>query len=96
MVVWDRATGERLGELVLPRSKALGSAGDGAQTAWVFSPDGKTMFTTTAGGRAVRWDLSEEGWVAAACRRAGRSLSPEEWRALVGTKPPPDLACDRK
>ncbi|MCS7479400.1 WD40 repeat domain-containing protein [Umezawaea endophytica] len=63
-----------------------------------FSADGDHLVTVTEGdgldlGSAVSRTLSAEAMVLAACRTAGRDLTPTEWRALVDAEPPDDLRC---
>ena len=44
-------------------------------------------------GLVMSVDLTVDGWIAAACRTAGRDLTPTEWQSLTGTEPPDDLRC---
>ena len=44
-------------------------------------------------GLAVATQLAPEALVAAACRTSGGSLTPDDWRTLIGPDVPADLAC---
>jgi len=46
-------------------------------------PDGAELAISTPEG-IVLWDLRPSSWTSAACRGAGRALTPEEWRDHVG------------
>lgn len=48
-----------------------------------FAPDGARV-AVTAGAAAFEINVDEESWRDAACRRAGRSLTPLEWQQFVG------------
>ena len=39
------------------------------------------------------WDLDPDQWVAAACRVAGRNLTPDEWNAHIGDLAPYRATC---
>lgn len=94
--MWRRTTRERVGTVYLPPpTLGLGTAGAGDQTDFGFTQDGKALFTTTAGGNALRWAVTEDQWIQVACRRAARELTDAEWLQYIGTKPPADLACMR-
>jgi WD40 repeat protein len=96
IVVTDFMMKETLGSFELPEPSSS------VLTSLDFSPDGTSLVTVSEGGSSsgddgllVRWDLSPERWLAAACSSAGRDLTVEEWRRFVGTDPPRDLACGR-
>lgn len=65
----------------------IGFAGNGNRLVTVTEPDG--LDPATADYR----DIADESLVRTACATAGRDLTADEWRALVGTEPPGDLAC---
>jgi DNA-binding SARP family transcriptional activator/WD40 repeat protein len=73
---WDGRTGEFLG------SALLDTDGDVA-----FSADGRTILVAGDDGRLLRWSISVDRWVDAACRLAGRELTREEWRSYLGDRP---------
>jgi WD40 repeat protein len=57
-----------------------------------FSPDSTQMAITTALG-VVRLAVDAASLTAAACRAAGRDLTPDEWKQYIGGHPHP--LCDR-
>ncbi|PZQ89521.1 MAG: hypothetical protein DI534_06835 [Leifsonia xyli] len=70
----------------VPSGQKLGSdlAIDSPQ--WVsahLSPDGEQLITNAPGG-VLLWNLRTAGMAEAACRMAGRSLSPTEWATYFG------------
>ncbi|MFC3895195.1 hypothetical protein ACFOWZ_27240 [Lentzea rhizosphaerae] len=74
--------------------------GDSARRVGIgFSGDGTRMLTLTESrdsgpATAVLRDISDDTLVRAACSTAGRDLTADEWRALVGTDSvPDDLRC---
>ena len=40
------------------------------------------------------WNLDPDVWQAAACRSAGRNLTPEEWAEYIGADEPYRATCD--
>ncbi|MGW6933385.1 hypothetical protein ACWGE0_25240 [Lentzea sp. NPDC054927] len=64
-------------------------------TGAAFTPDGSVLITATSAGRPIRWPLDVQEWRRSACIAAGRDLSSDEWRRLIGTNPPTDLGCER-
>lgn len=85
-------TGDVLGNFALP------SAGDGGYDPWMatsmqFTPDGETLFAETSGGQLTRWVISIPALEKLACSTAGRPMTANEWRDLVGTNPPARLPC---
>jgi hypothetical protein len=39
------------------------------------------------------WNLDPQSWVDAACRLAGRNLTPEEWNSYIGDLAPYAATC---
>jgi WD40 repeat protein len=81
-----------LGSFPLPKPPTGQTSG---QTVMAFTPDGTQLLVGTAGGRLTRWDMTDSGWLHAACTGAGRDLTAAEWLEYVGTAPPADLRCNR-
>jgi WD40 repeat protein len=73
---WDGRTGAYLG------SAAVDWDGDP-----VFSPDDRRLVFAGETGTVVSWNLDPRSWVAAACREAGRDLTPQEWRNYLPDRP---------
>ncbi len=46
--------------------------------------DGRAVLTGYSDGRIVTWPLDAQVWMRAACTKAGRNLTRDEWRQLVG------------
>jgi WD40 repeat protein len=55
----------------------------GAMWRVAFSPDGKTLATSSEGGVRL-WDIDPNSWSARACFRANRNLSLAEWQQYMG------------
>jgi hypothetical protein len=80
VILYDVASGARIGA-------PIRIADD--ESNWIaLSLDGRRL---AVGGEADKghnatqiWDLEPEAWVAAACRLAGRNLTPEEWSTHIG------------
>ena len=70
VTVWDGRTGEPLGDIA--------PAAPGVRTHPAFRPDGHTVKIVSTDGAVHTWDARPEEWVAAACRIAGRELTPAE------------------
>jgi len=70
VTVWDGRTGEPLGDIA--------PAAPGVRTHPAFRPDGHTVTIVSTDGAVHTWDARPEEWVAAACRIAGRELTPAE------------------
>jgi hypothetical protein len=49
-------------------------------------PDGHTLLIAHPAGQVVMWDLRPQHVLDVACDLAGRNLTREEWRDLVGTR----------
>jgi hypothetical protein len=39
------------------------------------------------------WDLDPQHWIAAACKVAGRNLTPQEWKTDIGDLAPYHRTC---
>jgi DNA-binding SARP family transcriptional activator/WD40 repeat protein/energy-coupling factor transporter ATP-binding protein EcfA2 len=73
---WDGRTGAYLG------SASVDWDGDPA-----FSKDDSQLLFAGETGTVMSWNLDPASWVAAACRIAGRDLTPAEWRTYVPARP---------
>lgn len=73
--LYDVSTGLRLGDPIRTAAPLI-------VPAWLH-PDGKTLAMTVKEGVAL-WDLDPTRQFAAACRLAGRELTPEEWTTYLG------------
>jgi WD40 repeat protein len=93
VVLTDLESGQVLGSLTLPYPARAAGEPPWDATTVSASPDGTKLITATTSGSAIRWELRPEAWVKAACAAAGHSLTLDEWRQIVGTTPPTDLAC---
>jgi len=58
-----------------------GHAGPIAQVS--FAEDGKELITTGATDTVRRWSLDTDALIRLACRKAGRNLTEDEWKAVV-------------
>lgn len=74
---WDGRTGAFLG--------AATFADAGVVT---YSSDSRAIHVTGAEGRVHTWRLDPAAWVEAACRLAGRPLSPAEWSSHLPQRAP--------
>ncbi|MBG0815682.1 serine/threonine-protein kinase [Planomonospora sp. ID82291] len=83
VALWDTATGRRLGA---PVTTGIGNLLDLA-----FTADGSRLVTVDDAGTLSEHPVAPEPVVSAVCGRAGRTLSPEEWRLFVGTAPYRDV-----
>ena len=72
--LWDLHTG-----------RPIGAPLPGEPNRWVAARflAGGALAAVYDDGRAWRWDVRPSAWKAHACRVAGRSLTPEEWRELL-------------
>ena len=58
----------------------------------ILRPDGLALAIDT--GRGVEfWDLDPQHWEDAACRLAGRNLTPAEWEQYLGDLAPYRATC---
>ncbi|MFJ4526334.1 toll/interleukin-1 receptor domain-containing protein [Streptomyces sp. NPDC088810] len=93
--LWDARTGDRLADTVLPAPDFSwsGTGGTGVQSRLAFSPDGKHLWSTTEGGEVLSWDTSVDSWIAALCKRVGRSLTAAERARYLTAVSRADTAC---
>ncbi|GGS82434.1 hypothetical protein GCM10010156_46380 [Planobispora rosea] len=76
--LWDIATGRRLGGPL--------RTGSGPLLGVTFTADGSRLVTVDGDGRRVEHPVDPEATAVAVCARAGRTLTPAEWREhLPGT-----------
>ena len=76
--LWDAHTLGHLGTL---------QVGAGDQTPDALGlPHGDTLLITHPAGQVLTWDLRPQHLLDVACHLAGRNLTREEWRSLVGTR----------
>jgi tetratricopeptide (TPR) repeat protein len=84
IALWDVGTSELLGWL---------PAGDVSSS--TFSPDGKTLLTSSL--REPRtftlWDLNVNSWKARACAISNRNFTRDEWEHQFGQKMPYSAVC---
>jgi hypothetical protein len=95
--VFDVASGQVIGSIMLPATGAIAHTGVG------FSSDGKYLVTATAGtggpadpGQITEWAFSPSLWSEIACASAGHALTSNEWQEYVGPggpAMPSQLAC---
>jgi WD40 repeat protein len=93
LVVTDLKSGDVLGALELP-----GAALD-VKVGMAFTAGDRQLISATEGGddgQLLRWDLTPDGWISAACTSAGRTLTTAEWARLVATSPPKNLDCVKR
>ena len=57
---------------------------EGGVNALAFSPDGTRLVVGSTAGEVVAFDVDPASWLARACHKAGRDLTPAEWAAVVG------------
>ena len=76
MLLWDVASGRRLGDpLPAPDNTAIG-----------FDATGRTLVTGGADGEVVVWEVDPDRWVEIACELAGRTLTRDEWSRYLGDR----------
>jgi len=61
----------------------------------VFLQDSPLTDSAEVQGMLQQWDMTPGSWTSAACRTAGRDLTPTEWRRYAGPQIPDDLRCVR-
>lgn len=76
--LWDGATGDLLGTVLLPE-RVTSSA--------EFATDGHTVVIATDYGSVYRWDTSVSHARRFACRLAGRDFTTMEWGEALGDRP---------
>jgi hypothetical protein len=86
-------SGQLLGSFTLPLPARSAGEPPWDATTLAASPDGRKLITATSAGSIIRWQLTANAWIRAACAAAGRELTPDEWRNVVGTVPPANLSC---
>ncbi|MEV0050266.1 TIR domain-containing protein [Saccharopolyspora shandongensis] len=95
LVLLDLASGGRIGQFSLPQPASGITGAVGRSTAIAFTPDSRELLSLTSGGELLRWPLDPRAWAQRACAAAGRDLTSQEWRLVVGTEPAADLRCMR-
>jgi hypothetical protein len=93
VVLTDASTEDDLGSFALPEPVGAGTPRIWGATTLLVDPRGPALLTATSGGELRRWNLDERAWLDAACRMAGRDLSPDDWQRYLGTTPSGDLRC---
>ena len=76
--LWDGRAGRLVGTL---------TADPSAPSTVRLLPDGNTVVIAAHNGRVYEWNLRKQSWIDAACRIAGRDLTPAEWREAFGSRP---------
>ena len=87
VALWDGATGQSLGSLQVARPGRAAAVGGRA--------DGQEVLVATVDGELFALDTRLDTWVATACAVAGRSLTADEWSAVAGDRPVPDVCATR-
>ncbi|KGN41982.1 WD40 repeat domain-containing protein, partial [Knoellia aerolata] len=77
---WDGRTGAFLGAVTVGDDGVAG-----------YGPGASSLLLAGGSGRTSTWALDEQGWVAAACRMAGRSLTAGEWRTYLPDREPQEV-----
>lgn len=85
--LWDVATQKQIG------SPLYGH--DSAVEGLAISPDGRFVASGGQNGTIFIWDITVDSWRAAACHRANRNLTPEEWEQLIGSDIPFQAVCPK-
>jgi WD40 repeat protein len=89
-------TGGVLANFSLPVPAEAGYSSDPwLATAMIFSPDGQSILTATAGGQVISWDINPSDLITIACATAGRGLTAAEWQDYIHTMPPASFSCQR-
>jgi WD40 repeat protein len=84
VMLWDGTTGQKLTEPV--DLGAYGDIGMWGNDIIAYCPDG-TQVAIVGDFGLLLWDMALEQWMDAACRMAGRNLTPEEWRTYLRERP---------
>jgi WD40 repeat protein len=77
--LWDAATRQSLGPPLAGHTGAVESV--------AFSPDGKVLASSDSFGAIRTWNLDVDSLRIAACTRANRNLTTDEWNAYIGEGP---------
>ena len=73
--LWDMVSRRPIGEPLIGHKSAV---------KWVaFSPDAKTLASSSLDGTIILWDVSLESWLSRACKIANRNLTVAEWRQYI-------------
>jgi WD40 repeat protein len=80
VLLWDVPTRSTIGN-------ALPGPVSGRNAAAAFTPDGHSVVVVSDTGEGWIWDVDRSDWLARACQVAGRSLTRQEWRALLPDRP---------
>jgi WD40 repeat protein len=83
--LWDAASWKQIGA-GLPVALSLSSPAFFGPVAR-FGPDGATLVAVVDSGQASLWRVDSDSWKEQACVVAGRNLTREEWRELLGDRP---------
>ncbi|WP_158578561.1 serine/threonine-protein kinase [Spongiactinospora rosea] len=83
VTLWDVNSGRALGRPVIGQAAGI--------AALALSPDGRWLSTLDGDGRLARVRTDPEWLAAAACRRAGRTLTEKEWQASLPGLPYQDV-----
>lgn len=92
VALYDAPSDVLLGAVPFPANwqstrRGVGLAPDASVLVSAFEP------LDNGQGLAVATQLAPEALVASACRTSGGSLTPDDWRTLIGPDVPADLAC---
>jgi hypothetical protein len=92
VALYDAPSDVLLGAVPFPANwqstrRGVGLAPDASVLVSAFEP------LDNGQGLAVATQLAPEALVATACRTSGGSLTPDDWRTLIGPDVPADLAC---
>lgn len=80
VMLWDGVTGQKL--TVPVDLDMYGDIGTWGNDKIAYRPDG-TQVAVVGDFGLLLWDMELEHWMDAACRMAGRNLTPEEWRTYL-------------
>jgi WD40 repeat protein len=85
-VLYDLTSGEQIGDpIAIPETEVMALA---------LRPDGKELVVGGGAGRQLTvWDLDPQHWITAACKVAGRNLTPQEWTTHIGDLAPYHRTC---
>jgi WD40 repeat protein len=87
--LWSIEQGERMAILTVPQvSNPAYLRGP------VFSADGHLLATTGSDNSVFLWDVDAESWGRRLCAKAGRHLTPKEWKSVLRASPTSGFAAD--